>query len=130
MTKKLTPKKTLKLLEDIVKGRENYIYSSGRVDEDEYGEESEDGNCYYANEDGSPSCIVGHVLSRFDPNLFTQVVELEQSIIIGIVDVSKNIPDFPVTVEALRVLKMVQDSQDNGAQWGSALAVARDETEY
>lgn len=33
--------------------------------------------CSYTNEEGSPSCIVGHIVSRLDPGAFSRIIELE-----------------------------------------------------
>ena len=49
---------------------------------EEYGEDYEydayaNRGCFYVGADGGPSCIVGHVLYRLDPELFKEIGHYE-----------------------------------------------------
>lgn len=74
------------------------------------------GNCYYANEDGSPSCIVGFVLSALDPDLFQRVAEKDNDTTFIQIE---GLDDF--TPEQRYVLQRAQADQDFGDTWGEAL---------
>lgn len=108
--------------------------------ENEYGEEVEAAECYYTDQEGNPSCIVGALLSEVAPgrlktlhhhewvapdvgysvpNCFA-VYELERGYHghggHPIVDLGEVFTD-----EARRALATVQREQDQGKSWGDAV---------
>jgi hypothetical protein len=95
-------------LEAIVRGREDYVYRRDHA------------TCVYREKDGSPSCIVGHVLARH--SLLDEAVEGE---IFGTGQPASR----HFTYEAIGVLCAAQSVQDNGVDdynsWGDALHVAK-----
>ena len=69
MTEKYTAEQVLDTLAKVVAGKEDFVY---RLDQrNEYGNVQ----CNYAEDDGSPSCIVGHVAAALDPDLFCAFAE-------------------------------------------------------
>lgn len=101
------------------------------------------GSCSYANEDGSPSCIVGHVVAALDPRLFAEMVEAEKVEGFPVTELKSGVDivqydeydeverqvfiepvksDGPELFEALRVAQVLQD---NGHSWGEALEAYR-----
>jgi hypothetical protein len=98
----------IRLLREVVAGREDFVYRPPVFGE----------GCVYRNEDGQPSCLVGHVLYRWNPT----VVPVEENVI-GDLDLA----DDGVTEDAVQVLAAAQDVQDHGEPedtWGRALAAA------
>lgn len=90
----------------VVEGREGYVYEP-------------DPFCMYFNPDGSPSCIVGHVLVRHGITAL-QVGTLNYSrakrlSAEGVLDVDDR---------AENLLESVQGMQDKGIPWGEALTAA------
>lgn len=77
--------------------------------------------CTYSEEDGQPSCLVGHVLSRVAPDLFVAIHEREGRGETFSIRVLRNIFDVDVTDDTLSTLDVVQLAQDNGHTWGEAL---------
>jgi hypothetical protein len=94
--------------------------------------------CVYAEADGSPSCIVGHVVAALEPELFRQmheaeegegfpVTELETGLAVTRYDeddrplqetvIERVKADNEALYEALRV---AQSLQDQGYSWGEA----------
>lgn len=62
----ITKEQTIAALREVVEGREDYIY-----------EPQEGEFCTYSNPDGGPSCIVGWVLAKLDPEAFEKIAGLE-----------------------------------------------------
>lgn len=97
---------------------ENYVYKR-RGD-----------NCFYSDEDGNASCLVGQVLSRLAPNAFAQISEFEScnNVSVGIGDIfchaDVRLSDLMITKDAMAYLRNVQRRQDNGLPWGTAHAAA------
>ena len=104
---------------------------------EEYGQdhvyEEYNGNCMYAEEDGSPSCIVGHVMHRMTPDYYNEVVEAERIYgaagvteighagMCGYAEDDEAIPrtaDMVFSPEALVLLARAQIMQDTGNPWG------------
>lgn len=81
--------------------------------------------CTYANSDGTPSCIVGHFISRIDPEGFKKVANMEAS------EGESFSPDAALKyagilydTESDYALSEAQDAQDSGQTWGDALQEA------
>lgn len=93
---------------------EDYVYE--RV-----GEGAKQG-CYYAV-DGAPSCLVGNVLNRLDPEMFAQVIEYETDTPeyqdTGFEDVAEYLR-LPFHEDQVAALKDAQVKQDQGKTWGEA----------
>lgn len=81
--------------------------------------------CRYFNEDGSPSCIVGHVFSYVlidEDQRRLDIQEMWNGLVVGKVD--NQIPNL-MDSEALGILARAQRAQDRLEQWGDALDWAR-----
>lgn len=102
----------LEALRAVVSGREDYVHQDG---------------CVYKYEDGTPSCIVGHVLARWD--------------MLDRVDGEGNKTKFSALIgrsgwrgifslQAVMALEVAQSLQDTGVSWGKAVeCAAREVTE-
>jgi hypothetical protein len=119
----------METLRDIVQGKEDYVYNftvSGWSE------------CAYSNADGTPSCIVGHVMRRLTPVFYRGVAELEYEEEGGAFinstsaqylfsEMSTEAGDFysltkpVIDNRTIRVLTRAQDMQDAGKTWGQAL---------
>ena len=99
------PDVVVDLLDDIVAGKEGFIYNPGLKE-----------RCRYFD-NGSPSCIVGHVIDwagiEFDPDFNVTSFHLIADHL-GVAN--------PLTVKMLRE---AQAKQDNGGTWGAARDAAR-----
>lgn len=101
----------------------DYVYPPGEKD-------SPHGSCMYAH-NGSPSCIVGHLVNILDPEIFARLAAAEEqggphgAEELTNPDVNYLPEDFwsPSTA---RVLGFAQYAQDRGELWGTALATAED----
>jgi hypothetical protein len=91
-----------------------------------YRQDGDDRICTYLNQDGSPSCIVGHVAARrgwLDLGTIQSNEALEA-------DEYGSLPVTPAAHEVLRVAQEVQDARVRGdaegprRTWGEALAAA------
>lgn len=84
--------------------------------------------CVYANKDGSPSCLVGHVIAALSPEDFERVVEYENYEIGveggGDTDIKSVVSalDLGISERATQALREAQNAQDMGNKWGTALA--------
>lgn len=97
----------------VAEGGEDYVYPDEEKDHD--------GMCRYVRKDGTPSCIVGHVVTLLDPELLPLLATKE-----GAAALSLGFPDkLHFTNQAAQVLDAAQQEQDNGKTWGEALAYAR-----
>ncbi|AWY05085.2 hypothetical protein SEA_HORTUS1_107 [Microbacterium phage Hortus1] len=83
------------------------------------------GGCYYAA-NGEPSCIVGHVAHALDPEMFKAIEDFESDY-----DKSRGDNSFrnvvaglglPFRDDQVRALSRVQQEQDTGTPWGTAVA--------
>lgn len=86
-----------------------------------------EGKCYYSHKDGTPACIVGHVLAYTQPELIPAVRAWEtDGRDTAVHDLMEEFePDF--TPGAASVLAEAQAAQDNGKSWGKALERARNQ---
>lgn len=133
LTKKVGVKKTKKILRRIVNqyGHE-YVYQLPMV-ENEDGSEYQSSSCMYTEQSGQPSCIVGHVLAEAAPAMLKKlhthewssatvlptsptVYEIENCLTEGNIKLSD-----VFTEGAVRLLGSIQQRQDSGSSWGSAL---------
>lgn len=91
--------------------------------------------CEYANEDGTPSCLVGTALSYtgFDLgnltypgeiDLFVEIPEDVTGEFIGNKGVLGNDPNYEMTLDALVLFRTAQEEQDGGSTWADAVQVA------
>lgn len=82
-------------------------------------------DCRYANDDGSPSCLVGHVIHRLDPEAFAKIADREQGSLIGLMASALTgrgwLPVGFWTVEAANAMQYAQWAQDLRQPWGLAL---------
>ncbi|WP_217181590.1 hypothetical protein [Streptomyces sp. AC495_CC817] len=79
--------------------------------------------CVYAALDGAPSCIVGHVLAKIDPEAFASVAEWERdphTVGTGVREAFADL-ELNFTVAQVIVLEKAQNLQDHGRYWGVAL---------
>lgn len=84
--------------------------------------------CNYAEPNGDPSCVAGHVFFRLDPDLFESIREAEATSQISqtVCDIeSKYHVELPLTRLASTVLLTAQSRQDSGYSWGVALEEAK-----
>lgn len=137
---KLTTEEVLKALDEAVAERgADYVYERA-----EHGDQ-----CQYSL-DGQPSCIVGHVLAKLDPEKFQQVVEYEQTTgssfpfyafdrgdgrnlygdLIASEEFEPGEPTYPtleVDEKAAEILRIAQREQDGARPWGEAVEKAKKE---
>jgi len=119
----INDRQALNFLQEVVSGREGYTYESDRTaPEDEE-------KCFYANRDGSPSCIVGHVLHRAAPDFFAEVFHRENLgetglSVFGLEGYLEGDSDKLLTEDAVTVLRAAQIVQDTGGTWGDAFEAA------
>lgn len=96
------------------------------------------GTCMYSERDGSPSCIVGHVVAVLEPEAFEKIVEIEaaegestdaRALLGGWgVDYDWETGDYRMKTPALveydnevsNALELAQRAQDGGLTWGEA----------
>ena len=128
----LTAEKAIELLEEVVKenGRD-YTYEPL-----EEGIDIEAAVLHYSYAQADPNlpgCIVGHVVKKFDNELFKELVNWERDPDPSIYRDGTNVGDaskvdfFKVAVseEAVDVLNAAQMAQDRGHTWGDALGDAK-----
>lgn len=121
---RFTKEQALEALRKAVKLKgEDYVYPE---------EEKFMGSCRYANDEGSPSCIVGHVVYILDPEAFKHLaaVEAEQETTavedLTIAYEGSYLPEDFWDRATARVLQEAQSKQDTGSKWGDALGAAED----
>lgn len=88
--------------------------------------------CQYTNPDGSPSCLVGHVIARVNPEAFATIAATEydydsptgaiEAAVEGI-EINFNV-ELGFDQETIALLGVVQNAQDRGTAWGDALRLA------
>lgn len=98
---------------------------------------ADDGNCSYTNADGTPSCIVGHVLKKLHVPLDkVRAFEWDEdgsirestavSGILGEWGPYADSVSAKADHNAVIILQAAQSKQDDGSTWGEALAYAQD----
>jgi len=112
---KITAKTALEAMRSIVKEfGADYVYPA-------IGDEE----CAYAR-GGAPSCIVGHIVARLDPDLFLQLGQMEDEngpFAIGSPEGHGNELRDSLG-DAYQLLLRAQQGQDKGDTWGSVLESA------
>lgn len=127
-----TAQEAYELLEKQVKGREEYTYEFPVItyEGDEGPVEEEIWDCAYSTPDGSPSCIVGHVLRDvMDDEQWAEVLDFEYDSS-GQFNRGVSVSGFKPALrlfdsDAINVLQDAQCAQDRGETWGNALLSAR-----
>lgn len=89
---------------------EDYVYRSPEANS----------QCVYAV-GGSPSCLVGHVIARLDPESFKAISESELNTR-SVYSLVGEFGGFQVSDLAVSALAAAQTEQDLGFEWGQALA--------
>lgn len=99
------------VLHKVVEGREGYVY------------ERVNGSCRYADTDGAPSCIVGHVVAALAPETYNALHEYEKrtsmSVAAGAL-AGWHGGTLDVEDRVIQALGAAQTVQDEGAPWGYA----------
>jgi hypothetical protein len=90
-------------LHEVVAERPDYVY------------EPPEGHrqCVYADDEGNPSCLWGHVIQRLDPEAFTWIQGSVTSV--GALAWAEQF-DY----RERRAMRSAQISQDSGGTWGDA----------
>lgn len=124
-----TLKQVIECADQVVQGREDFVY-----DIPKHSRFPEAEMCSYSNKAGAPSCIVGQILYRLDPELFRQVAQHEKGIdesfsiseirYISDARVEAGLEEF--IGEAVPFLTKLQLAQDCGVPWGEALEIAKE----
>lgn len=78
------------------------------------------GQCVYSV-GGSPSCLVGHVIARLDPESFA-AISIGRLNRISVYSLLDQFRGFQVSDRAGIALDAAQTEQDLGFEWGDALA--------
>lgn len=132
----LSTEAVTKALEEAVAEKgEEYVYESPLTDYYE-------GDCFYATPEGAPSCIVGHVFAKLDPEGFQRLFHNEwdgydpdrsdddededwssptSMSVEGAVESLEEKPEEEATI----ALWLAQQAQDKGHSWGVAQKVYR-----
>lgn len=75
--------------------------------------------CVYADEDGSPSCLVGHVIHALNPEGFKRFLAMP-SLNTYWFGALSDVHDFGFSEKQTEALGYAQDAQDGMETWGSA----------
>ena len=118
---------------DVIKAMQEVVDEQG----EDYEYESIGGACYYGDRDGNPSCIVGHVIHKLDPEAFDHVVKIEREWDscaakgltrvadgAGLSESNRYLPEDFWDANTAFVLQAAQGAQDLGSPWGSVLVQA------
>lgn len=107
-------------LDDVLNAARKIVEEKGG----DYVYNTEGHGCVYAA-NGSPSCLVGHVIHALDPAAFSLVEEWEAESKGSETALSLRkrgwLPKDFWTNDAEKVMQAMQDSQDEGNNWGLAL---------
>lgn len=95
--------------------------------------------CSYSDREGNPSCIVGHVIAKLNPEAFQKIAENEWYTLYD--DEEDTYPivkeanvrhieltfgvELGFTDKAENLLLLAQDRQDRGIHWGEAVQIAK-----
>lgn len=117
MSKPLTYEEAVTLLDKAVEDKgADYVYP--RHEGEEGSEAAEAGGCMYREDDGSPSCIVGHVIAYAGGDLRRVPEGLGAGHAVKLAGLSVD-----ETTETLLI--RAQMAQDSGASWGMAVGRAK-----
>lgn len=95
-----------------------------------YEKKEQGASCVYAEPDGKPSCLVGHILHSLTPELFKAVVKYENGnpFSTQFNDVCYNLEVRDTfTPEQIAALNRAQIMQDQGYTWSDSLAHLQDQ---
>lgn len=87
-----------------------------------YGYVDETDACVYIDNDGAPSCLVGHALSRLLPGTWREVPGVEGNTDARSLDTNEEFLEY----DAKLVAEAAQMSQDLRETWGEALSAAEE----
>jgi hypothetical protein len=107
--------KVMAMLSEVVSERPDYVYESGMEDAEG------DTVCLYV-QDGAPSCVIGHVLSRLGVSLDT-LARFDNGGGSGADEVVGKTLDG-VSDDMASALREAQVSQDQGYDWTHSLGMA------
>jgi hypothetical protein len=125
MTIELTYDEAVELLQEAVaKKGEDYVYEPPLVQTPYIEEGSQVALCVYFDDEGSPSCIVGHALAK--KGVTREALDNVDS------ELNRNAGPYGLEsaevisapVGVIDLLSLVQDYQDQGTPWGEALRIA------
>lgn len=119
----LTYDRTLGLLQEVVaENGADYVYTTDpKTEEKRIAEEASDRACFYGNVDGTPGCIVGHLIHKLKPDF--DLSRLGGSGAISALEVAGYSAGSMFSKVSNLVL-VVQRQQDGGRTWGEALTTA------
>jgi hypothetical protein len=116
---RITARRAIELLREVVAGREDYVYRSPEG----YDAESEKYNCqYWHGNDDCPGCLIGAALHQAGVSA-ANLLALPQNRI-SATDVLLALQDLAgvtLTDDARDIFQMAQSAQDLGSPWGDAL---------
>lgn len=104
----------------VIEKGSDYVYPESEKKLRSFGD---DKVCQYSH-DGNPSCLVGHVIHRLDPDAFQSVMENELrygAAEAGELMTVNYLPEDFWDDEAEEAMSAAQLAQDKGATWGRAL---------
>lgn len=125
MTKVLTRDEVVSTLRDIIREKgADFVYRTERP---------QGRQCMYKNE-GAPSCIVGHLVARLDPETFEAIDTLDGPSnfatswsIIDHTQHGNTLPSAPLLAESHELagaIRSLQAYQDNDMSWGQSFQAA------
>lgn len=106
--------KAVELLEEIVAEKGDYCYTEDpKTDERRKAQNSN--MCFYANEDGTPGCIIGHLVHKLNPEFDLNLIERKGAAR------ALQAAGFDVRADAATLVRKTQMSQDLGYTWRQAV---------
>lgn len=112
----LTFEHAKELLEQLARENPDYIYREDPKAQESMHRAACFGNCLYKHWDGSPGCIIGHLISRFLGHTEFEVVEFNSP--------ANTLRANGITyeVETVALLSVAQRAQDEGKTWSEAVS--------
>ena len=114
MSNTITATTALNLLEEVVREKGgDYVYPN--LD-----------RCIYFDDEGAPSCIVGHVLAKLgaiEGDLKSKIgpgIKVNEALLTSLI-----IDGIELEEDAMNLLRAAQRKQDEGSTWGAAVSKAR-----
>lgn len=101
-----TEEQVTAVIREIVAERPDYVYDSP----------SGDAQCVYGDADGNPSCLVGHVIAKLDPEGFKELIGFANELAFVSTDWFDRPPE-----DVASALLQAQITQDSGRPWAEAL---------
>mgnify|MGYP003441213565 CR=1 FL=1 len=110
-------------LDDVLNATRKIVEEKGG----DYRYDPEGHGCLYAA-DGTPSCLVGHVINALDPEAFTILAGMEADRSMSMPAVELRDGDWLAedfwSDDAEVAMQAAQDAQDSGLTWGQAVYAA------